>query len=56
VKGKVTVELAMGPMSIMKQVINETSGYIVQQGQRMDLTGEPLAEMKKSTVLLKKQL
>lgn len=51
VKGKVTVELAMGPMSIMKQVINETSGYIVQQGQRMDLTGEPLAEMKKSTVL-----
>jgi hypothetical protein len=39
VKGKVTVELAMGPMSIMKQVINETSGYIVQQGQRMDLTG-----------------
>jgi hypothetical protein len=33
-KGKVTVELAMGPMSIMKQVINETSGYIVQQGQR----------------------
>jgi hypothetical protein len=23
VKGKVTVELAMGPMSIMKQVINE---------------------------------
>jgi hypothetical protein len=49
VKGKVTVELAMGPMSIMKQVINETSGF-VQQGQRMDLTGEPLAEMKKSTV------
>jgi zinc protease len=51
VKGKVSVELAMGPMSIMKQVINETSGYIIQQGQRMDLTGEPLAEMKKSTVL-----
>jgi hypothetical protein len=40
---------------IMKQVINETSGYIVQQGQRMDLT-EPLAEMKKSTVYSKKQL
>lgn len=51
VKGKVNVELAMGPMSIMKQVINETSGYIIQQGQRMDLTGDPLAEMKKSTVL-----
>jgi hypothetical protein len=27
----------MGPIGIMKQVINETSGYIVQQGQRMDL-------------------
>ena len=50
-KGKVYVELAMGPMSMMKQVINETSGYIVQQGQRMDLTGEPLAQMKKSAVL-----
>ncbi|MDG2432033.1 pitrilysin family protein [Flavobacterium sp.] len=50
-KGKVFVELAMGPNSMMKQVINETSGYIVQQGQRMDITGEPLAEMKKSAVL-----
>jgi zinc protease len=50
-KGKVFVELAMGPMSMMKQVINETSGYVIQQGQRMDLTGEPLAEMRKSAVL-----
>jgi hypothetical protein len=50
-KGKVYVELAMGPMSMMKQVINETSGYIIQQGQRMDLTGEPLAQMKKSAIL-----
>jgi predicted Zn-dependent peptidase len=50
-KGKMSIELAMGPMSIMKQVLNDTSGYIIQQGQRMDLTGEPLAEMKKSTVL-----
>jgi hypothetical protein len=50
VKGKVTVELAMGPW-YHETVINETSGYIVQQGQRMDLTGEPLAEMKKVTVL-----
>ena len=50
-KGKIFVELAMGPNSMMKQVINETSGYIVQQGQRIDITGEPLAEMKKSAVL-----
>jgi hypothetical protein len=45
----------MGPMRY--EASNKwKSGYIVQQGQRMDLTGEPLAEMKKSTVYSKKQL
>lgn len=38
---------AMG-MSMMKQVVNEKGAYIVQQGQRKDLTGEELAEMKAS--------
>lgn len=38
---------AMG-MSMMKQVVNEKGAYMVQQGQRKDLTGEELAEMKAS--------
>lgn len=50
-KGKFSVELAMGPMSLMKQVVNETSGYVIQQGQRAELAGDPLAEMKKAAVL-----
>jgi hypothetical protein len=29
--------LAMGTMSIMKQVVNETSAYVLQQGQRKTL-------------------
>jgi hypothetical protein len=34
---------AMG-MSMMKQVINENSGYIIQQGQRKDLTPDEFKE------------
>jgi len=45
-KGKLLVEIAMGPMSLMKQVVNEKGAYIVQQGQRKDLEGKDLAEMK----------
>jgi hypothetical protein len=29
----------MGTMSIMKQVVNETSAYVLQQGQRKTLKG-----------------
>jgi zinc protease len=50
-KGKLSVELAMGTMSMMKQVVNETSAYVLQQGQRKDFKGEELAEMKNSAVL-----
>jgi hypothetical protein len=32
----------MGGMSIMKQVVNEKGGFVIQQGQRMDLTGKDL--------------
>ena len=46
VKGKLLVELTMGGMSIMKQVVNEKGGFVIQQGQRMDLTGKDLEEMK----------
>jgi hypothetical protein len=35
-KGKLNVEIAMGTMSMMKQVVNETGAYVLQQGQRKD--------------------
>lgn len=47
-QGKMLVELSMGGMSVMKQVINGNTGYIMQQGQKMDLQGEMLEDMKSS--------
>jgi hypothetical protein len=44
--GKLAIELAMGSMSVMKQVVNGNTGYMAQQGQRMDLQGEMLEDMK----------
>lgn len=44
--GKLAVELAMGGNSLMKQVVNGNTGYMVQQGQKMDLTGEMLEDLK----------
>lgn len=49
-KGKMMVELAMGGMSIMKQVVNEKGGYMMQQGQKQEITGDDLKEMKESAV------
>lgn len=40
---------AMG-MSMMKQVVNEKGGYMVQQGQRMDITGKELTDMREGAV------
>jgi zinc protease len=45
-KGKLMAELAMGPMSLMKQVVNEKGAYVVQQGQRKNIEGADLIEMK----------
>ena len=45
-KGKMMVSLAMGTMNLMKQVVNEKGAYIEQQGQRKNLEGNDLAEMK----------
>ncbi len=45
VKGKAAVELTMGGMSIMKQVVNEKEGYMIQQGQKKQLEGDDLKEM-----------
>ena len=45
-KGKLMVELAMGTMSIMKQVVNEKGAYVMQQGQRQNIEGSMLADLK----------
>ena len=50
IKGKLMVELAMGTMSLMKQVLNDKGGYVMQQGQRQNIEGETLAEMKAAAV------
>ena len=44
------IEIAMGPMSMMKQVVNEKGAYVVQQGQRKNIEGADLAEMKASAI------
>jgi hypothetical protein len=38
----------MGGMSLMKQVVNENSGFVIQQGQKMELKGKDLEDMKAS--------
>ncbi|WP_281235440.1 insulinase family protein [Flavobacterium gelatinilyticum] len=45
-KGKMMVSLSMGTMTLMKQVVNEKGAYIEQQGQRKNLEGEDLNDMK----------
>ena len=43
---KMVLEFKAMGMSMMKEVVNEKGGYMVQQGQRKDATGEELADMK----------
>ena len=45
-KGKLMVELAMGKMSLMKQVVNEKGAYVMQQGQRQNIEGAMLTDMR----------
>lgn len=49
-KGKMAISLNMGSMPIMKQVVNEKGAYIEQQGQRKNLEGADLEEMKASAI------
>lgn len=44
------VEMTAMGMSMMKQVVNETGGYMVMQGQRMPIEGEELQDMRNSAV------
>lgn len=47
-KGKYLVEALMGPMSVMKQAYNGKTGYMTQQGQKTNLEGDMLADVKAS--------
>lgn len=49
--GRMFNSLNMGPMPIMKTVVNKDNAYQVMQGQRMDMQGEQLEEMKKVAVV-----
>lgn len=56
-KGRMMVELSMAGMgSLMKQVVNGNTGYMMQQGQKKVLEGEELAKMKESAVLFNETL
>ncbi|MFT3793592.1 M16 family metallopeptidase [Flavobacterium sp.] len=44
--GKMSREVKVMGMSMMKQVVNDKGAYTVVQGQRKDLTGDDLVEMK----------
>jgi zinc protease len=46
----------MGTMSLMKQVINEKGAYIMQQGQRKNIEGNDLTEMKASATTFEELL
>jgi hypothetical protein len=48
VSGKNAMELTMGGMSIVKQVITDKSGYMVQQGQKKVLEGQDLKDAQES--------
>ena len=45
-KDRMAVELSMGAMSMMKQVVGDKTAYAVQQGQKMDVPAEEFAEKK----------
>ena len=49
-KGKLMIEISMGLASIMKQVVNEKDAYVVQQGERKNIDGVELVEMKASAI------
>jgi zinc protease len=56
-KGRMMVELSMPGMgSIMKQVINGSTGYMMQQGQKKVLEGDDLTKMKESAILFSETL
>lgn len=56
-KGKMMLELSMAGMgSLMKQVVNGNSAYMIQQGQKIPMEGEELSKMKETAVLFSETL
>ncbi|WP_293891239.1 pitrilysin family protein [Flavobacterium sp.] len=56
-KGRMMVELAMAGMgSIMKQVVNGNTAYMMQQGQKKVMEGDELAKMKENAILFNETL
>jgi hypothetical protein len=51
--GKSLLEMNMGGMSLLKQVITPTMGYVAQQGQKKALEGEELAEAQGNAMPIK---
>ncbi len=49
-KGKLLREIKAMGMSMIKQVVNDKGAYAVVQGQRKDVTGEQLTEMKQQAI------
>lgn len=47
-ENKMAIEMKAMGMTMMKQVVNATGGYMVQQGQRKDFTADELKDMKAS--------
>lgn len=47
-KGKSMVEINMGTINIMKQVVNQKEAYVTQQGKRTNFEGAVLKEMQDS--------
>ena len=47
---KLAIEMKAMGMTMMKQVVNEKGAYVTQQGQRKDLDGDKLAEVKASAM------
>ena len=45
-KDRMSAEISMGGMSMMKQVVGDKTAYAVQQGQRMDVPAAEFAEKK----------
>jgi len=47
-KNRLAVSVAMGPMTMMKSVVSDKVAYMSQQGQKMDVPADQLAETKAS--------
>ncbi len=53
VRGKMAVELSMGGMSMMKQIVNDKEAFQIQQGQRKSIEGDEYKEMRDAAIPFK---